>query len=114
MNGHFKNEQQIENLVAGFLNLTLPLKEWTHEAHLTVATYLLNKFSVEEATCILRAGILTFNKSVGVVNTPAKGYHETLTLFWIKTISQYLKENGKDNKLMLCNNFIRSEYGSRH
>jgi len=113
MTDHFKTEQEIEALVNGFLQQTLPIKEWTHEAHLTTALFLLNKYTLEEATCMMRSGIITYNKSTGGENTPTKGYHETLTIFWIKTISDYLRQNNEGNLLLLCNNFLKSEYASR-
>lgn len=113
MNGHFKSEQEIEDLVNSFLNLTLPAKDWTHEAHLTTALFLLKKYSAEEVTCMLRSGIITYNKAAGGENTPTKGYHETLTLFWIKTIGKWLEENKETDLVAVCNKFLKSDYASR-
>ena len=113
MKNHFVTLEEIEALVTGFLQQTLPVKEWTHEAHLTTALFLLRKYTFEEATCMLRSGIITYNKSTGGENTPTKGYHETLTIFWIKIISDYLRQNKEGNLLLLCNSFLKSEYASR-
>lgn len=113
MNNHYKTLREIEDLINRFLDQSLPKEEWTHEAHLTVATYLLNKFSIEETTCMLRSGIIIYNKSVGGENTAVKGYHETLTLFWIKNICIYIKANKAKSILLLCNNFLKSIFADR-
>ena len=56
---------------------------WTHEAHLLVALWHLHNHAVDEATCLLRARIISYNVAVGTENSSASGYHETMTLFWI-------------------------------
>ncbi|MBT28282.1 MAG: hypothetical protein CMO01_01385 [Thalassobius sp.] len=78
------------NLIQAFENQTLPLDAWTHEAHLSVAFYYLKKHSPEESLILLRSGIISYNNSVGTVNSFNSGYHETLTIFWIWTIANYI------------------------
>lgn len=83
--------EKIKALVTQFQDRTLPKEAWTHEAHLIVALWYVQNYSKAEATCLLRAGIINYNVSVGTVNTPTGGYHETITLFWIGVIYDFLK-----------------------
>ena len=81
-----------KELVARFRSQTLPKSEWTHEAHLVVALWhLLEYGDVYSALCQLRAGIILHNHSVGTKNTESSGYHETITVFWVKQIKEFIE-----------------------
>jgi hypothetical protein len=88
--GRYDTPGEIESLVRAFEDCTLPKSEWTHEAHLTVAMWYLFHCSGREATFRIRNGIKRFNAAKGVKATPTGGYHETMTMFWICTVSRYL------------------------
>ena len=105
--------EKIEVLVEQFQNSTLPKEAWTHEAHLIVAVWHLNKYAKAEATCLLRAGIIHYNAAVGTKNTPTGGYHETITLFWIWLINEYIENNKglKTNELVAV--FLESTYAKK-
>ncbi len=109
----FQTETEIDALVAQFQHQTLPIKEWTHEAHLTVALWHLKNHTLAEATCMLRSGIITYNKATGGENSPTRGYHETITLLWIKIIYDYVIKNQDKNLQDLCNAFLSSAYADR-
>jgi hypothetical protein len=118
MNLFYTDFQSIEKLITEFNTQTLPVVAWTHEAHLTVALYHLYHYEQAEATCLLRSGIITYNNAVGTANNANKGYHETITLFWIKIISNYLKNitktNSKDEDFVtICNDFLHSKYAKK-
>ena len=66
-------------VAARFAALTLPKHEWTHAAHLTVGVWHVDRYGAADALTRLRAGIRRLNESHGNVNTPASGYHETIT-----------------------------------
>lgn len=86
------NKSDITALVTQFQTCVLPREQWTHRAHLTVAFWYLMQDSLPDATQKIRAGIQQYNAAQGIVMTPTSGYHETLTLFWISLIHQYLKK----------------------
>jgi hypothetical protein len=71
----------------------LPREKWTHQAHLLVAFWYLVNFSREEAVEKVKNGILTYNRTCGVENSATSGYHETLTLFWLRVVDSFLSEN---------------------
>jgi len=91
----FHSDGDIEALVAQFQARTLPSARWTHQAHLATAVWFLKHHSRDEATCYLRSGIIAYNVAIGGQNTPAGGYHETLTLFWIDVVARYLEATGR-------------------
>jgi hypothetical protein len=88
--GTFRETGEILALVRGFETCTLPREEWTHAAHLTVALWHLLQFDWPEAVSRVREGIKRLNESHGVVTTRERGYHETLTLFWLRHVRAFL------------------------
>lgn len=88
---------EVERLVREFEACTLPGERWTHEAHLTVALWYLMRHTEAEATRLIREGIRRYNLSRGVEMTKDGGYHETITLFYIRAIRRYLA-NSRDER----------------
>ena len=69
-------------------------------------------YSKLEALCFLRSGIISYNIASGGENTPEKGYHETLTIFWTHIIHDFVKS--RDLPLVdMVNEFLNSEFASR-
>jgi hypothetical protein len=75
-----------------FTNATLPEKDWTHRGHLRVAWMYSNRYSLDEAHVLMRVGIIRLNASHGLVETAARGYHETLTRVWLVLVRALMKE----------------------
>jgi hypothetical protein len=82
---------EVTRLVSEFEACTLARERWTHEAHLRVALWYLARHEVGEATRLIREGIKRYNQACGVVQTETGRYHETITLFYVRIISRYLK-----------------------
>lgn len=78
-------------LVRDFESCALRRELWTHAAHLRVALWYLLRCEWDEAVALTRRGILRYNEASGVANTPASGYHETLTIFWLRTVRRFLE-----------------------
>ena len=109
----FKTEQDIVTLVDGFRGRTLPVAQWTHEAHLVTGLWFSYNYTEHEAICFLRSGIISYNISSGGENTPERGYHETLTLFWCRILEDFVRKNATLTLIELCKNFLNSEWSSR-
>ena len=107
-------KRPIEELIEDFESLSLPLKKWTHEAHLSTALWYLTNYRKEEALCMLRAGIIAYNVSQGGKNTSTSGYHETITLFWVWAIDNYLTHFGRGNTFEENQSrFLNSKYAQK-
>lgn len=114
MNNYFKNNQEAEELVRGFLDLSLDAKKFNHQGHLTVAIWYLNWYPMYKATDLIRENIRQFNVAKGGENTNSGGYHETITLFYMHVVDQFLANEGHSQDLAhLANTLIASEMGAR-
>jgi hypothetical protein len=80
----------IDALVGRFLDRTLPKAEWTHQAHLTVGAWHVDRYGPDEALTRLRNGIRALNDSHGTVNAATSGYHETVTRAYVRVIASVL------------------------
>lgn len=104
----FQTWLEIEQLVHSFQDCTLPRDRWTHAAHLTIAGWYLLNCSLEDATTQICNRIQRYNSAMGIQMTRDSGYHETLTLFWIHTVHQFLMEqNQQEPLLQSINNLIQ-------
>lgn len=104
--------EEIETFVDQFQKKTLPDKEWTHEAHLIVACWNLMKYPKDEATHYLRTSIISYHSALGGSHTLSRGYHETITLFWIEIVQQFLNATEGDIATK-TNAFMNSEWASK-
>ena len=77
-------------LVAQFEAGTLPREAWTHQAHLTVGLWYASRLPYEEALAAVREGIHRLNAAHGVRTTPTRGYHETITRFYVRVLRHYV------------------------
>ncbi|MEZ5283313.1 MAG: hypothetical protein R2712_00620 [Vicinamibacterales bacterium] len=83
-------------LVQAFEDRTLPKASWTHEAHLRVGLWHVRTWGPAGALTRLRAGIRAYNEAVGTPNTDASGYHETLTVFYVRMLAAFMAEPAPD------------------
>ena len=79
-----------ESLVKLFLDRSLPKPAWTHVAHLRVGLWHVRRFGADRAVDLLRERISRYNDAVGTANTSTSGYHETLTVFYVKLIEAFV------------------------
>jgi hypothetical protein len=93
--------------------------DWTHRAHVR-ATYLtLLELPLAQSIAAMRDGIKALNRAHGLVETPDRGYHETLTRAWITVIHSTLRTRGPaetfeafaaDHPHLLCRTTLRLFY----
>ena len=86
----FNSEDVLHSFVAAFEDCTLPKSKWDHTFHLAIASYYLWNFSLPEAISRIRSGIQRYHVVQGETNLENSGYHETLTIFWVYRIVEYL------------------------
>ena len=89
----FRTNRDVYALVKAFEERTITKSEWTHQAHLTVGLYYLRTLPFAVAKNVMRDGIQWLNDRHGTPNTDTNGYHETLTVFWLKQIWNFLDEH---------------------
>ena len=85
-----ESEEWLDQLLAGFEAGNWPKEQWTHEAHVIMGGCYVLAHGVEEATALARERIPRYNLAQGGQNTSTSGYHETLTVFWMRAIDSFL------------------------
>ena len=102
--------EDICNLVKSFEERTIAHSDWTHAAHLSVGFYYVQRLPFAVAKNVMRDGIHWLNDRHGIPNTATSGYHETLTVFWLKRIWNFLDSRPDRNDLPALANQLISVY----
>jgi CO/xanthine dehydrogenase Mo-binding subunit len=89
----FADDAALAAHVSGLLDATLPKACWTHEGHIaaTAGLMLLHPDVVPERE--LRGLIMRLNDSHGVPNSDTRGYHETITRFFLAALRDALAKD---------------------
>jgi hypothetical protein len=84
----FTSDTEIADIVEQFEQCRWPYERWAHRAHIGVAVTYLKHFPFEIALECVRHCIQKYNQKCGDPN----GYHETVTILFMRKVSGYLKE----------------------
>ena len=106
---YFKNEREIAELVRGFETCELNPGDFRHYQHLAVALWYLKHFPYEEASDRMRGGIQRLAAAYG-----KSGYHETITRFWLKMVSRFLRTANSDATISELANLLADEYCNKN
>ena len=103
----YKTDEEVNLLVKRFEERTLPKIDWTHGAHLTVGLFYVFHHPFGVAKNLMSDGIYWLNDMHGTPNTETSGYHETLTVFWLRTVKEFLDSRVKGDSLAhLANDLV--------
>jgi len=83
-----------DEFVQQFESCSFPFEQWHHREHVKLAYLYLVRFGFADASRRLREGIRAYNAANKVPDAPMRGYHETLTLFWLRLIQMTVQEYG--------------------
>jgi hypothetical protein len=83
-----------DDFVAQFESCEFPFEQWHHRAHVKLAYIYLIRFGFADASRKLREGIRAYNAANKIPDEPTRGYHETLTMFWLRIIEMTVQEYG--------------------
>jgi hypothetical protein len=86
-------EVEMDEWIASFEGCTLPKQRWTHGAHLLTGACYVHALGQAAAIDRMRMCVKRYNESVGGRNTDTSGYHETITIAWIKLLDALLRES---------------------
>ena len=84
---------EIAAFVSAFEAGTLPKERWSHGAHLLAGAWYVHGLGEAEATQRMRERVSAYNLAVGGKNTQTGGYHERITVFWIKLLARFCREH---------------------
>lgn len=109
----FADERAVLAVVHGFRDRTLTVARWTHQAHLAVGLWHVRRFGEEETRGLLRDGIRAFNEASGTPNSDTRGYHETVTMYYVWAAARFLESARSPRLVDLVNDFVESRLGSK-
>lgn len=83
-----------EAFLRAFEDCTLPFAEWRHRAHLKVAYLYLHELPFDDALAKARKNIQRYNAATNTPEALERGYHETITVSWMRLVQFALGERG--------------------
>ena len=83
-----------QELVAAFESCSLRREQWTHRAHVRVGYLYASQLSLEEAATRMRSGLQALNAVHGTPESVDRGYHETITIAFLRLIRAAIDEHG--------------------
>ncbi|MEZ5307536.1 MAG: hypothetical protein R2684_10365 [Pyrinomonadaceae bacterium] len=86
----YKDYAEIEKLVVAFENGTIGRDEWGHAEHLIVAAEYCIKGDLQAAYKKMKNGIFNLLKAFGINLDDESPYHETLTVFWMMAVYDFV------------------------
>ena len=99
----YNTENDIKTLVEAFENGTVSEAEWRHAEHLVVALYYLSKHDFDAALKKMRDGIFNLLRAFKVDLSKEMPYHETLTVFWMRTVDDFRRSKNGASMTEICN-----------
>jgi len=102
----YKNENDILKIVRAFENGTIARPDWRHNEHLTVAFYYAFNHDFETALTKMRDGIFNLLNAFEVDLSKEMPYHETLTIFWLRTIFDLIKSRNGNSFVETANEIL--------
>ena len=109
---HYSSDAEIIRIGEGFLDLSLPEKEWTHGAHWAGAFWLILTRPDISPERDMPGMIRRFNPAKGGKNTDTAGYHETITQASLIVARGHIAAQTDDPPLFeLCNRLYASRFG---
>ena len=101
MKTYYETEEEIRTLVESFEACTFHPSEFRHYQHLTVALWYVRHLPFAAATERVTSGIRRLAETYGKT-----GYHETITLFWLRVVAAFADEHGTLTLPALANALI--------
>lgn len=102
----YRDENEITEVVRTFEDATISREAWKHAEHLTVALHYLMLHDHETATEKMRSGIFKLLDAFGVDLTKEMPYHETMTVFWMRTVADFNASTNGNSMLTKTNEMI--------
>ena len=80
--------EECETFLSAFEDGSLPADEWTHQAHIAMATVYLARYG-DSVLPHTRAAIRNYLLARG---RPIGAYHEPLTIFWLAIVAEAIQQ----------------------
>jgi hypothetical protein len=95
-----QSEESLGQFIEDFEQARIPFCDWSHSAHIAMASYYIRKLPRRDLLETVRRNIKSYNLRGGGKNTDTSGYHETLTVLWLWVLTDYLDQIPEDVSLI--------------
>ncbi|TPG53963.1 hypothetical protein [Sphingomonas glacialis] len=95
----FPDDAAVREIGQRLLDRSLPRADWTHEAHLGAATWLVRERPDLDLDAQIAAIISSYNLAVGGVNDADSGYHDTITRTYLAGVRAHVATRDPDEPL---------------
>lgn len=102
----YETEDEIKNVVRSFEDATVARGAWGHPEHLVVALHYITLYDFDAAIEKVRTGIFKLLSAFEVDPTKEMPYHETLTVFWMRTVAEFNASNAGASMLEKANRLV--------
>jgi hypothetical protein len=102
----YRSEKEILDLVRAFEAGTISRADWRHAEHLTVAMYYLLDMPLTDAVGKMRRNLVNHLRMAGVDLEKEMPYHETLTVFWMRAVNDFLASANRASMLDKANELV--------
>lgn len=100
-------------VVDGFRDHSLPVALWTHQAHLAVGLWHVRSLGEDQARPALRTGIRAYNVAAGTPNSDTRGYHETVTFYFVWAAARFQALAPPPGFAAAVNGFVAHPLGAK-
>jgi hypothetical protein len=105
----YNTEEEIVDIVRSFEDASIARDAWKHAEHLTVALHYACLHDIDAATEKMRIGIFKLLTAFGVDLNKEMPYHETMTVFWMRTVAEFNSSKNGASLLDKANELV-AEY----
>lgn len=105
-------DDEVARIGEGILSHALPEPEWTHQAHFAALVHLLRAHPEIDLDRHLPRIIWRYNVAVGTPNNDVRGYHETITRFYLMAVRGFLMRlDGTPGPGVIVTRLVNSAFG---
>ncbi len=104
----FKDDKEISELVSAFEKSAFHPSAFRHHQHLAVALWYVSNFPYEEAAERMKRGIRRLAETYGKT-----GYHETITIFWLKVVKDFFDHKYAASSLAEIANQLANRFADK-
>src|SRR5262245_36791235 len=90
------------DLIIAFEQGMLPHEAWTHRAHVRVGYLYASQYGLEGALTRMREGLQRLNAAHGVPDVIDRGFHETITVAFMRLIVSACRQQAIRNSAEFC------------
>lgn len=109
----FDHDDAVRAVIDGFLDQTLPVAAWSHQAHLAVGLWHVETAGEQAAGDLLEQRIRGYNEAVGTPNNDMRGYHDTVTRYYVWAAARYLETITALPLAARTNGFVAGPFGAK-